>query len=134
MAALSTWLFLAVRTHCARLARRSLRYALSLDGDAPLAIEGDTPEEQLVDRQLRRRLSVIMGALEPGLRDVLLRRDVLGDSGSEVAEALGLSVPAVKSRLHRARAEVKEQLLASISPGRTARASIPSIFRILRKG
>jgi len=131
VAALSSWLFAAVRTHCTRLARRSLRYALAGDRSEPLALEGKTPEEQLVDTQLRRRLSVILADLEPGMREVLIRRDVLGESAREAADALGISVEALKSRLHRARAEVKARLLASLeTPGRRRR----SISRILRPG
>jgi len=118
VAALSRWLFLAVRTHCLRLARRSLRHVLSLDGDAPLTLEGPSAEDQLVDHQLRHRLAAIIGGLESGFRDVLLRRDVLGESAEQAAAALGLSVHALKSRLHRARAEVKQRLLASLSPVR----------------
>jgi RNA polymerase sigma-70 factor (ECF subfamily) len=117
VAALSSWLFLAVRTHCLRLARRSLRYALTLEGE--LALEGPTPEEQLVDRQLRHRISVIVSELDPSLRDVLIRRDVLGESAKDAALALGLSVEALKSRLHRARAEVKKRLLATLRSPRT---------------
>lgn len=113
-AALSRWLFLAVRTHCLRFARRSLRHVLSLDDGSPVELEGPSPEDQLVDRQLRRRLAVILGAMDPVARDVLLRRDVLGESADEAAAALSLSVPALKSRLHRARAEVKERLLAGL--------------------
>jgi RNA polymerase sigma factor (sigma-70 family) len=90
VAALSSWLFLAVRTHCLRLARRSLRYAMTLEGE--LALEGPTAEEQLVDRQLRHRISVIMSELDPALREVLIRRDVLGESANEAADALALSV------------------------------------------
>jgi RNA polymerase sigma factor (sigma-70 family) len=112
VAALSSWLFVAVRTHCFRLARRSLRYAMTLEGE--LALEGPTPEEQLVDRQLRHRISIIMSELDPALREVLIRRDVLGESAKEAADALGLSVEALKSRLHRGRTEVKKRLLASI--------------------
>src|SRR6185369_14493084 len=87
-AALSRWLFTAVRTHCTRLARRSLRHALALDDGTPVAIEGPSPEDQLVDRQLRHRLSLIMSELDPLLRDALLRRDVLGEGTSEAAAAL----------------------------------------------
>jgi RNA polymerase sigma-70 factor (ECF subfamily) len=119
VAALSRWLFLAVRTHCLRLARRTLRHALSLD-DAPLSLEGPTPEEQLVDHQLRHRLSGIVSQLEPPLRDVILRRDVLGEDAQTAADALGITVEALKSRLHRARACVKQQMLATLDlPGRT---------------
>ena len=127
VAALSRWLFLAVRTHCTRLARRSLRHVLSLDGDAPLTLEGPTTEEQLVDHQLRHRLAAIVSELEPGFRDVLVRRDVLGEPAHQAAAALGITVEALKSRLHRARAEVKQRLLASLQPParRSAQASAP---------
>jgi RNA polymerase sigma-70 factor, ECF subfamily len=113
VAALSTWLFFAVRTHCLRLARRSLRYALSIDEEA-LSIEGPSPEDQLVDRQLRHLLSIVLADLDPASRDIVLRRDVLGESAASAATALGISVDALKSRLHRARGEVKKRLLASI--------------------
>ncbi len=134
VAALSRWLFLAVRTHCTRLARRSLRHALSLDGDTELAIEGPSPEDQLVDRQLRQRLAVILSELEPSLRDVLIRRDVLGESANEAADGLGISVEALKSRLHRARVEVKTRLLASIRESSARKEPRPSILRTLRRG
>jgi RNA polymerase sigma factor (sigma-70 family) len=123
VAALSSWLFAAVRTHCTRLARRSLRYALGIDREAPLAIEGPSPEEQLVDRQLRQRLSVILAEIEPSAREVLVRRDILGQSAREAADALGISVEALKSRLHRARQEVKRRLLATVDRSRRDRAS-----------
>ncbi|MFO0615912.1 MAG: sigma-70 family RNA polymerase sigma factor [Polyangiaceae bacterium] len=115
-AALSRWLFLAVRTHCVRLARRSLRHALSLDDGTPVALEGPSPEDQLVDTQLRGRISAILGAMAPAYREVLVRRDILGESNEEAAAALGLTMEALKSRLHRARAEVKRELLATFEP------------------
>jgi RNA polymerase sigma factor (sigma-70 family) len=118
VAALSRWLFLAVRTHCTRLARRSLKYVLTEDGP-PLALEGDTPEEQLVDRQLRHRLAEIVSEMSPELRDALVACDFRGETPEEAARAQGASVGALKSRLHRARAEAKKKLLASIS--RTSR-------------
>ena len=117
VAALSTWLFLAVRTHCTRLARRSLRYVLVADEGA-LTLEGESPEEQLADRQLRHLLSVVLSDVDPAYREVILRRDVLGESAAEAASALGISVDALKSRLHRARSEVRARLLASLGERR----------------
>lgn len=132
VAALSGWLFAAVRTHCTRLARRSLRHALTLDDGAPLALEGPSPEEQLVDRQLRTRLAVILSELDPQLRDVIVRRDILGEGAREAADALGLTIEALKSRLHRARQEVKTRLLASLEASRRPKGRHRSIFEILR--
>jgi RNA polymerase sigma-70 factor (ECF subfamily) len=48
-------------------------------------------------------------------REVLLLRDVEGLSAAEVAEAVGASVEAVKSRLHRARVAVREQVAPFLS-------------------
>lgn len=121
VAALSRWLFLAVRTHCLRLARRSLRHMASLDDGAPIELEGPSPEEQLVDRQLRHHLARVMSELAPELREVLVRRDVEGEPTADTAAALGLTVPAMKSRLHRARAEVKSRLLTEIEADRRRR-------------
>lgn len=134
VAALSSWLFRAVRTHCTRLARRSLVHVLT-DDPEPIALEGPNPEEQLVDRRLRERLSHILEALPAELRDVLLLRDILGESTSETAAQLGLAVPALKSRLHRARATVKEELLRSFREDGArgkAKERPTSIFEILR--
>ena len=131
VAALSTWLFTAVRTHCTRLARRAVRYALTLDDGAPLAVEGPSPEEQLVDRQLRHRLAIVLADLDPLLRDVIVRRDILDESAETAAAALGISVVALKSRLHRARQEAKTRLLASIRDPRRANDMRSSISRIL---
>jgi RNA polymerase sigma-70 factor (ECF subfamily) len=119
VAALSSWLFAAVRTHCTRLARRSLRHALALDDGAPVTLEGPTPEEQLVDRQLRHHLARVLSEVDPALREVLVRRDILGESARTAAEGLGISVEALKSRLHRARREVRDRLLAAIERRRT---------------
>jgi RNA polymerase sigma-70 factor, ECF subfamily len=132
-AALQSWLFAAVRTHCIRLARRSLRHVLAIDGGAPLTFEGPSPEEQLVDRQLRQRLAVVLSELDPALREVLLRRDVVGESLREIADALGLTLEAVKSRLHRARGEVKRRLLATLAERRHAVVPGP-IFKIQPPG
>jgi RNA polymerase sigma-70 factor (ECF subfamily) len=57
---------------------------------------------------------VVLGELEPSLRDALVRRDILGETAQEAANALGISVEALKSRLHRARRDAKRRLLASI--------------------
>ena len=128
VAALSTWLFRAVRTHCTRLARRSLRHVL-IDDTEPLVLEGPTPEEQLVDRRLRERISEIVEQLPPELRQVLVQRDILGITTADTAAALGLTVEATKSRLFRARNAVKTELLRGFENEKRGRATI---FEILR--
>jgi RNA polymerase sigma-70 factor (ECF subfamily) len=48
--------------------------------------------------------------LPPDAREIYLLRDVDEMSGEDVAKKLGISIPAMKSRLHRARQSVRERL------------------------
>ena len=57
-----------------------------------------------------------IAALDRPYREVLLLRDVEGLSAAEVAEVTGLSVPAVKTRLHRARGRLREALAPIMAP------------------
>jgi RNA polymerase sigma factor (sigma-70 family) len=74
----------------------------------------DTPtlsaEDEVVRRLEAGRVATAIAALPADQRHVLIMRDVQGYSGRMVADALGLSVPAMKSRLHRARATVNRTL------------------------
>jgi RNA polymerase sigma-70 factor (ECF subfamily) len=115
---LSTWLYSIARSYCLKKRRRS-KFApaeeRSLDADTSveaktLAAPGEAPDEALAGKQVERALERAIGALEPMYREVLLLRDVEGLTAPEVAEVLGLSVEAVKSRLHRARLGVRERV------------------------
>jgi RNA polymerase sigma-70 factor, ECF subfamily len=55
-------------------------------------------------------------ALDPPQREVLVLRDVEGLSAPDVARVLGLSIDAVKSRLHRARVAVRQELAPLLAP------------------
>ncbi len=115
--AISTWLYTIARSFCIKR-RRTSKFAPprmeSLDGGAgglqEVADERRGPEEAASDSQLRRSLDQAISALEPMYREVLVLRDLEGLPASEVAEVLGLTVEAVKSRLHRARVAVRERL------------------------
>lgn len=61
--------------------------------------------------QLRTALSEAIKKLPDDYRPVFVMRDIDGMSSSEVGSMLGISVPAVKSRLHRSRAILRESLL-----------------------
>ena len=60
-----------------------------------------------------------LAALDPLDRDVFLMREVAGLSYAEVATACDLTVPAVRSRIHRARLELRGRLRAPIAAART---------------
>jgi RNA polymerase sigma-70 factor (ECF subfamily) len=109
-----TWLYTIARSHCIKQRTRgtaSLR-AESLDGGhVELPASTDLPpDEQMGQKELQAALESAIGALEPAQREVLVLRDVEGLSAPEVAQALGLSVEAVKSRLHRARKSLRDGL------------------------
>ena len=75
-----------------------------------LADWSQSPEEECLAGERRRVLERALEALPEHYRAVLVLRDVEGLSNEEVAEILSESVPSVKSRLHRARMILREQL------------------------
>ncbi|HXJ22886.1 MAG TPA: sigma-70 family RNA polymerase sigma factor [Polyangia bacterium] len=115
---LSTWLYTIARSFCIKKRRRGKfapREERSLETDASretrrLAAAGGGPDDALAGQEVRRALEKAIAALDPVHREVLLLRDVEGLTAAEVAEVLGTSAQAVKSRLHRARLAVREQV------------------------
>jgi len=130
---ISTWLYSIARSFCIKKRRRS-KFApvheRSLDSDVTLATDqlrdpGRSPDDVLAGHEAEAALKQAIGALDPMYREVLLLRDAEGLTAPEVAEVLGVSVQAVKSRLHRARLSVRAQVapLLGIPAGATLRAA-----------
>lgn len=71
---------------------------------------GPSPEERYTQEEMARILSEVIGELDPSFRLVFQLRDIDELSTEETAEALGISVPAVKSRLLRARLKLRDKL------------------------
>jgi RNA polymerase sigma-70 factor (ECF subfamily) len=115
---ISTWLYTIARSFCIKKRRKSKFAPVgehSLETDvAPeatqLADRAESPEEALAGKQIERAIGQALAALEPMYREVLVLRDIEGLTAPEVAEVLGVSVQAVKSRLHRARLAVRAHL------------------------
>jgi len=142
----STWLYTIARSFCIKQRRRS-KFAPetleSLDTGEParLAVQLPDltrgPDEALHGRRLEAVLEEAIGRLEPKYREVLVLRDVEGLSAAEVAEVAGLSVEAVKSRLHRARVAVRERVAPALmaepagKPGRSCRDVVEAFSRHL---
>ena len=80
-----------------------------------LADWSQSPEAECLAGERRRVLEQALEALPEHYRAVLVLRDVEGLSNEEVAEILSESVPSVKSRLHRARMMVREQLTRDLA-------------------
>ncbi|MFG2916210.1 RNA polymerase sigma factor [Kitasatospora sp. NPDC048298] len=108
--ALASWMFRIVRNECLRRARAQLR-------DRSVPLRQDTPapsaEDQVLQSLEAGTVAAAVAALPPDQRRVLIMRDIQGHSGRAVADALGLSTAAMKSRLHRARTAVQQALRAT---------------------
>jgi RNA polymerase sigma-70 factor (ECF subfamily) len=141
---ISTWLYTIARNHCIRKRRKSkfapaTTYSLETDAGVEAVSLRDpskAPDDVVADRQVSRALEEAIRSLEPKYREVLLLRDEEGLTGPEVAEVLGLSPQAVKSRLHRARLAVREKVApllgvpggADLAPPTAACPDVPRLF------
>jgi RNA polymerase sigma-70 factor, ECF subfamily len=115
-----TWLVrIAVNEALMKLRRRRPERTVSLDEDVKtdedsipreVADWSPNPEQQYKQAELKQILTKTINGLPPSFRTVFVLRDVEGLSTEETAEALNLSIPAVKSRLLRARLQLRERL------------------------
>ncbi|HET7259495.1 MAG TPA: sigma-70 family RNA polymerase sigma factor [Candidatus Acidoferrum sp.] len=71
---------------------------------------GPGPEQRFAQTEMREILSSVIEELEPEYRMVFVLRDIEELSTEDTASVLGLSVPAVKSRLLRARLKLRQKL------------------------
>jgi|SRR5271157_1962857 len=115
-----TWIVrIAVNQALMKLRRRKSDKAVSIDetidtGEDTLVREIAAWDENAEQRYSREEIAAILDSavqsLEPLYRSVFVLRDIEDLSTEETAEALDLSVPAVKSRLLRARLQLREKL------------------------
>ncbi|GAB4364989.1 MAG: RNA polymerase sigma factor [Bryobacter sp.] len=75
-----------------------------------VAVWEGNPEDRYSQDELRSILDRTVASLPEGFRTVFVLRDIEEMSTEETAEALNLSIPAVKSRLLRARLQLREKL------------------------
>jgi RNA polymerase sigma-70 factor (ECF subfamily) len=121
----TTWLYAVARSFCMKMRRRHK------DRPAPCSVEGASdvpsssrlPDEDVGAREVATALDTALAGLDDKYREVIVLRDVEGLSAREVGEVLGISIEAVKSRLHRARADMRERLGAlapTVDPQRSS--------------
>ncbi len=105
-AAAKAWLLTIVRRENARYFERRRLETVDIDNLAPsqAALLAEPASEELGD--LRQAIY----ALEDGYREPLVLQVLMGLSTKEIAEQMGLSQAAVLTRLHRARAQLKDSL------------------------
>ena len=115
-----TWLVrIAVNEALMKLRKRKSDRTVSLDEEIDtgeetvtreIAVWDGDPEQRYSQEEMRVLLDDAIQSLKPSFRTVFVLRDVEELSTEETADTLGLSIPAVKSRLLRARLELREKL------------------------
>jgi RNA polymerase sigma-70 factor, ECF subfamily len=117
-----SWLFLIVMNE-ARMRRRKNHQHLfdALDDKASETEDGmfmphqfadwrDVPSEVFEKKEIRIAVQKALVSLPPKYQEIFILRDVQHLSVAETGKVLGLSTPAVKTQLHRARLQMREQL------------------------
>lgn len=123
-ATFSTWLY-RVTSNAALMKLKSRRHEPDLPIDEagptfaadgsfarPVADWSDLPEERLLAAEGRRVLTQAIEALRRACKAAVVLRDIEALSNQEVAETLGVTVLAVKTRLYRARLALRQRLAA----------------------
>ena len=117
-AAFSTWLYRLASNACLDLLRREKKNAqsVSLDDEEARIDPPDAapqPQEALERSETQRMVREALYALPDGYRQILLLRETVQLSYTEIAEATGLELGTVKSRISRARLALRNYLAAS---------------------
>jgi len=115
-----SWMFRIVTNTCYDVLRaRKRRPSSSLDGmevelnHTPLGDSGvESPEEYAIRQELNRLIQEAINSLPPEQRVIIVLSDIEGFDYREISETLGIPLGTVKSRLSRARAKVRDLLLA----------------------
>jgi RNA polymerase sigma-70 factor (ECF subfamily) len=140
----STWLSRIVSNECFMFmrAKRRARFVYlddrSRDRELPLELpeRSPDPERELASRELKQVLRTEIRHVPPLLRNAIILRDLQGLPMTAVAESLQISVPAAKSRLLRARIELRLRLRRrSVNPRTLSMLSRgPSLNRVTGPG
>jgi RNA polymerase sigma-70 factor, ECF subfamily len=104
------WLATIGRRVCSKMRKREALLPIMRLGE----VEVPTQALELDQGELKSCVTQAVDALPDGYREVYLQREIEGRRAEDVAKTLGLTVAAVKSRLHRARTMVRAALDASI--------------------
>lgn len=107
-----TWVYRLARTHRSRALRtaaRCERQRIALEARSPV-LERLLPDDVLARDELLAAFEQAMGPLKPLDRRIAWLANAEGFSASEIASELNLSIPAVKTRLHRARSILRRQM------------------------
>lgn len=125
--AFRAWLAKIANRVCWQLRRREALMPLlqlsALEEEGREIATAESPVDVQVElAEMKRLLIAAIAALPAPYREVYERRDLQNVPGDEVARKLGISLTAMKSRLHRARVLVRQQLDTALLRGKEAEA------------
>lgn len=106
---LKPWFLRVVRNRCLDMLRRRRESSI---GSGPIADPGTTPEDAAGAAQRASAIARALAALPEDKREIVILRDYLDLSYSEIADVLEIAQGTVMSRLHRARLALREALKA----------------------
>ena len=119
--AFSTWLYRITHNTCIdEMRKRKGKQSYSLEDELEnedgsmqrqIADEGDTPEESLLREEQKSEILQALDTLSEEHKAAIILRDVKGLSYEEISEILELSLGTVKSRISRARNQLKTEIL-----------------------
>ncbi len=130
-ASFKTWITRIVLNQCTMRLRKPRRHRITLSLDEPVhggtlpivAVDSRTPEDFALRSQIESAVADAIAKLPTALRDVFTRYSVFGLSIRDTAGALGLTVQATKTRLFRARSQLRQELRTSFAGGLTPATS-----------
>ncbi|MCX6645454.1 MAG: sigma-70 family RNA polymerase sigma factor [bacterium] len=112
-----TWLFRIASNYCIDRLRKRRLELVSLDGteardalEARAHLKTDTPEEEYSRSERVRIVQKAIGMLDPIYQNIIILREIEGLTYDELADSLDIEMGTVKSRLARARTELKKIL------------------------
>jgi len=113
---LEGWLVRMVVNACRRIGRGRKNDPSLHDSETPLVQAEDTPEDLVGRGQMALALSEALNSLDPRDRTILLLAEAEDWTGAEIAERLGMTHGAVRTRLSRARTKVRRALDVTTDP------------------
>jgi RNA polymerase sigma-70 factor (ECF subfamily) len=121
-AELSTWLYQVARSFCTKARRRhvggpAVHESLDDPGARQVEATGPSADARTHAKEIGQAIAAALEGLSETHREVVILKDVEGLSAEEIAKVLGEDVAAVKSRIHRARLELRKSLAALIGEG-----------------
>ncbi len=126
--AFTSWVFSLTRSACARRRRGLKNQPSEPESEARTAADpGPSPEVHASDRELATALAAALDGLADDYREVIVLRDVEGLTAPEAAASLGISVDALKSRLHRARESLRLALLPRLESTGVSSGGCPDV-------